>query len=197
LAQAIVFYISGHGFGHASRSIEVINAILAQRPETRVGVRTSAPRWLFDLTVKGKVTYSTLECDTGVVQSDAVTLDEAAHPLVRAITRSEATYFDAAALPFRPPIEGTSFHAIPLRDEDTVAYGLLLASASGPDIHPDVLWLARVLAKQIARLLSRQTLAETRFGQERMLLYSIINAVTDPILLTDTEGKLIIANTHA
>jgi L-arabinokinase len=77
LAQAIVFYISGHGFGHASRSIEVINAILAQRPETRIGVRTSAPRWLFDLTVKGKVSYSTLECDTGVVQSDALTLDEA------------------------------------------------------------------------------------------------------------------------
>lgn len=77
MAQAIVFYISGHGFGHASRSIEVINAILARRPETRVGVRTSAPRWLFDLTVKGKVTYSTLECDTGVVQVDALTLDEA------------------------------------------------------------------------------------------------------------------------
>jgi L-arabinokinase len=77
LAQAIVFYISGHGFGHASRSIEVINAILAQRPETRVGVRTSAPRWLFDLTVKGRVSYSTLECDTGVVQVDALTLDEA------------------------------------------------------------------------------------------------------------------------
>jgi L-arabinokinase len=77
LAQAIVFYISGHGFGHASRSIEVINAILAKRPETRVGVRTAAPRWLFDLTVKGKVTFGTLECDTGVVQSDALTLDEA------------------------------------------------------------------------------------------------------------------------
>jgi hypothetical protein len=77
LAQAIVFYISGHGFGHAVRSIEVINAILARRPETRVGVRTSVPRWLFDLTVKGKVTYSTLECDTGVVQIDSLTLDEA------------------------------------------------------------------------------------------------------------------------
>ena len=58
-------------------SIEVINAILTQRPETRVGVRTSAPRWLFDLTVKGKVAFSTLECDTGVVQVDALTLDEA------------------------------------------------------------------------------------------------------------------------
>jgi L-arabinokinase len=77
LAAAIVFYISGHGFGHASRCIEVINAILAKRPETRVGVRTSAPRWLFDLTVKGKVTYSSLECDTGIVQVDALTLDEA------------------------------------------------------------------------------------------------------------------------
>lgn len=77
MAQAIVFYISGHGFGHASRSIEVINAILAQRPETRVGVRTSAPRWLFDLTVKGKVSYNSIECDTGVVQADALTLDEA------------------------------------------------------------------------------------------------------------------------
>ena len=77
MAQAIVFYISGHGFGHASRSIEVINAILAKRPEVRVGVRTSAPRWLFDLSVKGKVAYSTLECDTGVVQVDGLTLDEA------------------------------------------------------------------------------------------------------------------------
>lgn len=77
MAHAIVFYISGHGFGHASRSIEVINAILARRPETRIGVRTSAPRWLFDLTVKGKVSFSRLECDTGVVQIDALTLDEA------------------------------------------------------------------------------------------------------------------------
>ena len=77
MAAAIVFYVSGHGFGHAVRSIEVINAILARRPETRIGVRTAAPRWLFDLTVKGKVTFSTLECDTGVVQVDALTLDEA------------------------------------------------------------------------------------------------------------------------
>ena len=37
-----------------SASADAYTAILAQRPETRVGVRTSAPRWLFDLTVKGK-----------------------------------------------------------------------------------------------------------------------------------------------
>ena len=77
MAAAIVFYVSGHGFGHASRTIEVINAVLGDRPETRIGVRTSAPRWLFDLTVKGKVAFSTFECDTGVVQIDALMLDEA------------------------------------------------------------------------------------------------------------------------
>src|SRR4029079_11964689 len=76
-SSALVIYVSGHGFGHAARSIEVINAILARRPETRIGVRTAAPRWLFDLTIKGKITFSTLETDTGVVQIDALTLDEA------------------------------------------------------------------------------------------------------------------------
>src|SRR4029453_228655 len=49
----------------------------------------------------------------------------------------------------------------------------------------------------LARLLTKRELADMRFGQERMLLYSIINAVTDPILLTDTEGKLLIANAPA
>jgi PAS domain S-box-containing protein len=125
-----------------------------------------------------------------------VTLDESSHPFVGAFGRREATYFDSVSGSYRLPFEGAAFHAIPLRD-DEINYGLLVATASGPHLQPDVLWLTRVLARQVSRLLSRQTLAETRFGQERMLLYSIINAVTDPILLTDTEGKLIIANTHA
>jgi L-arabinokinase len=77
LSNAIVFYVSGHGFGHASRVIEVINAIFARRPETRIGVRTAAPRWLFDLSVKGRVALSHLETDTGIVQIDSLTLDEA------------------------------------------------------------------------------------------------------------------------
>ena len=77
MAPSIVFYISSHGLGHASRCVEVINAIFAKRPETRIGVRTSAPRWLFDLSIRGKVQFSNLETDTGVVQVDALTLDEA------------------------------------------------------------------------------------------------------------------------
>ena len=123
--------------------------------------------------------------------------DEEGHPLIRAMLRGEPARFDGPSHPFRSPIEGP-FHAVPLKSEDEAsALGVLLVSANHPEVHPEVTWLSRILAKQVSRLLGRQTLAETRFGQERMLLYSIINAVTDPILLTDTEGKLIIANSHA
>jgi PAS domain S-box-containing protein len=122
--------------------------------------------------------------------------DEAGHPLIRAMERPEPTYFMAGTL--RAPFNGTGFHAVPLRaEEDTATHGLLLAAGESPEIHPDVVWVTRQLSKQVARLIHRPHAAEAGFGQERMLLYSIINAVTDPILLTDTEGKLIIANTHA
>jgi PAS domain S-box-containing protein len=119
------------------------------------------------------------------------------HPLIRAMGRTTPTYLDSSAA-FNSPMDGSGFHAVPLRaDDDGITYGLVLIDSSAPDVHPDVVWCARQMSKQAARLLTGQPLAQTRAGQERMLLYSIINAVTDPILLTDTEGKLIIANTHA
>jgi L-arabinokinase len=71
----VVFYVSGHGFGHASRDIEVINALLDAAPGVRVEVRTSAPRWLFDLTVRGEFGYEGVECDVGVVQHDSLRPD--------------------------------------------------------------------------------------------------------------------------
>ena len=72
----IVFYISGHAFGHASRCIEIINAILAAGGDARVVVRTSAARWLFDVTVRGPIEWHEVVCDTGVVQGDSLNLDE-------------------------------------------------------------------------------------------------------------------------
>ena len=75
LVRPVVYYISGHGFGHASRSIEVVNALLAARPDLPVHIRTAAPRWLFDLTVRGPFTYTTLDTDPGVVQRDSLSLD--------------------------------------------------------------------------------------------------------------------------
>lgn len=73
----ITFYISGHGFGHASRDVEVLNALGRLAPDVPVAVRTAAPRWLFDLTLTRPVDFHAVECDTGVVQLDSLHLDEA------------------------------------------------------------------------------------------------------------------------
>ena len=67
----IAFYISGHGFGHASRQIEIMNALGVE-----ILVRTGAPRWLFDRTVRVPFTFFECTCDTGIVQIDSLRLDE-------------------------------------------------------------------------------------------------------------------------
>jgi L-arabinokinase len=72
---AIGFYISGHGFGHASRQIEIINAVGAADSAATILVRTSASPRLFDRTVRVPVRLVPGECDTGVVQLDSLHLD--------------------------------------------------------------------------------------------------------------------------
>jgi len=72
----LVWYISGHGFGHASREIEVINAVRDRRPDLPIVVRTGARRWIFDLTLRSPVEFQQTECDTGVAQIDSLRLDE-------------------------------------------------------------------------------------------------------------------------
>jgi signal transduction histidine kinase len=149
---------------------------------------------------------------SAIIADFRIERNDTSHPIVRAMAASTPSTFGSSPLPLRASVETASpvdvlddvgasirgFHAVPLKaGEDDDVLGLLVVSSDTPEVQSDVLWVARLLAKQAARLLTAGPLADVRFGQERMLLYSIINAVTDPILLTDTEGKLIIANTHA
>src|SRR6476469_10065933 len=149
---------------------------------------------------------------SGIIADFTIPRADTNHPLVRAMSAPTPSLFASSAVLLRAPVAVSSlldvlddvgvrddgFHAVPLRaDDESDALGLLLVSADTPEILSDVVWVARLLARQATRLLSAGPLVDVHFGQERMLLYSIINAVTDPILLTDTEGKLIIANTHA
>src|SRR5687767_5425963 len=77
-APAVVFYISGHGFGHASREVEVINAIAANRPDLTIVVRTVVSEALLTRTLRTPVIRLEGPCDTGVIQRDSVTHDDAA-----------------------------------------------------------------------------------------------------------------------
>lgn len=69
------FYISGHGFGHASRQIELIRTLLSERADARVLVRTAARTSLFDV-VGGRCVVEAAETDTGLAQVDSLRFDE-------------------------------------------------------------------------------------------------------------------------
>jgi hypothetical protein len=72
----VVFYISGHGLGHATRDIELIKAIAAREPSARIVARTSAARWVFEVNAPGIVEVQPFECDSGIVQLDPIRIDE-------------------------------------------------------------------------------------------------------------------------
>jgi len=76
--MTVVFYTSGHGLGHAARDIEVMHALVAREADTRIVVRTSAPRWIFERMAPRSIELQPAIVDTGVVQIDSVTIDEAA-----------------------------------------------------------------------------------------------------------------------
>ncbi|MGE5820920.1 MAG: glycosyltransferase family protein [Deltaproteobacteria bacterium] len=71
--SSIVYYISGHGYGHAVRSSQVIEALKQASPKLDIYVRTTAPEWLFP-----PVTYLHRAIDVGVVQKDSLSMDLAA-----------------------------------------------------------------------------------------------------------------------
>jgi hypothetical protein len=73
----IVFYVSGHGFGHTSRTIEVIHAVLRACPDAQIVVKTSAPHRLFARTLEGRCERVELQCDAGMVQIDSLNIDTA------------------------------------------------------------------------------------------------------------------------
>ena len=71
----IAYYISGHGYGHAVRSIEVIKALLAQNPYLFFHIRTTAPPWFFSLNLKNSFVYEHCEIDVGTMQHDFSEVD--------------------------------------------------------------------------------------------------------------------------
>ena len=75
--MVITFYVSGHGFGHASRSIELIRVLVEKNPAVHITIKTTAPKWLFDVARLPGVRYQACETDVGMTQTDAVTMDVA------------------------------------------------------------------------------------------------------------------------
>jgi L-arabinokinase len=72
----LVWYISGHGFGHASRDVEVLNILGRLRPDVRTVVRSAVNADLLRRTVTAPIELRPGACDTGIVQSTSVMHDD-------------------------------------------------------------------------------------------------------------------------
>ncbi|MGI8672054.1 MAG: hypothetical protein ACR2LU_05560 [Luteitalea sp.] len=88
--MAVAFCISGHGFGHASRQVEVVNAFGRLCPGQPIHLFTAASRALLARTLCVPATVVEWAVDSGAVQRDSLMVDIAA-------TLEGAARFEAGA----------------------------------------------------------------------------------------------------
>jgi hypothetical protein len=74
----VAAYITGHGFGHATRMAAVLSALAARVPGLRLTLVSTAPEWLFRLNLAHPFTFRARALDVGVVQHDALGLEQEA-----------------------------------------------------------------------------------------------------------------------
>src|SRR5436305_5427205 len=133
-------------------------------------------------------------------------LDDRTHPLLVALGGTEPVAFHSSGhallRPFETPLGADSFHAVPLlraNPNGELGPGLLLLTgpSDGP-VDEGIRWAADTLGVRLTSLwYHRVQVDERRHKREREWLLGLINAVTDPILLTDPDGRILIANAGA
>jgi len=104
--MAVVFYVTGHGFGHAVRQIAIINALSQRRPDVPIVVRTSVAPWLFSRSVRASVRLEAGPADTGAVQRGSLDVD-----IPATLATAQAFYAGGDAWIAREAAFLTSVHA--------------------------------------------------------------------------------------
>jgi signal transduction histidine kinase len=131
-----------------------------------------------------------------------VELEQRGHPLVAVLTRLQPAVIPANGHADELGIPAVPYLAVPLHGpvvDEEPRLGVLLVGPVLPRIVREARWVADVLGPRIAHLRAYRGYAESqrRLDRDRNLLQAVIDAVSDPILLTDTEGRMVIANSAA
>ncbi len=74
--QTIIYYITGHGYGHSTRSIELIKTLLRKNSDLFFHIRTDAPKWLFELNLDSNYEFHHIKLDVGAVQETSFHIDK-------------------------------------------------------------------------------------------------------------------------
>jgi hypothetical protein len=68
MPPSIAYFITPHGFGHATRAAAVMAAIHARHPSWRLEIFTQVPRWVFEDSLTGPFDYHSVLTDVGLAQ---------------------------------------------------------------------------------------------------------------------------------
>src|SRR5579862_5742910 len=68
----IAVYVSGHGFGHATRVGEVLRAVRQREPTIPLSVVSSTPPALFRSALGDSFVHRGVACDVGLAQQGAL-----------------------------------------------------------------------------------------------------------------------------
>ena len=74
--MTLLFYISGHGFGHASRQVEILRALVGREPRARIVIRSAVNPDLLRRTLDVPFLLEPGPCDTGIVQRTSIEHDD-------------------------------------------------------------------------------------------------------------------------
>jgi hypothetical protein len=73
----LAVYVSGHGYGHATRVGEVLREVRRRNPSLPIAIVTSGPEALYRRAVPGPIEFRSEACDVGLAQKNALVIDEA------------------------------------------------------------------------------------------------------------------------
>lgn len=81
--KKLTYFISSHGYGHATRACAVINALLQRYPALHVDIYTQAPSWIFTESLPEQFTIHYQQVDVGLIQ--LTPLDEDLNATIRSL----------------------------------------------------------------------------------------------------------------
>ena len=200
----------------SSLSAEAKLALLEelQRCADAASAAQSTAEWLLEHTGAERTVFAVADHTRGTLTGIAaagvpprhfrklsIPLDAAHHPLVSALVNGAPVTLHSAR-DMSPAILGESpfTSAKVVGNGEDEALGLMLISPVVDAHSLSITWAAGALGRALRRVTSGlvvDTEEDPRVRREHALLFNIINAATDPILFTNMEGQLIIANTRA
>jgi hypothetical protein len=71
----IAYYITGHGFGHATRALTVMKALRKKKPYIQLLIRTTAPEAIFRREISWLFELAAVQTDTGGVEKNILFSD--------------------------------------------------------------------------------------------------------------------------